>query len=1057
MSHPFRISAALAASAIFAGAVRAEDTVQFNRDIRPILTENCYYCHGPDPGTRKEGLRFDRPEGFFEKRDAGVPVVPGNAKESTLVERVLAEDADDIMPPPKSKKKLTAQQKELVKKWVEQGAKWEPHWSFVAPVRPALPAVKDKTWAKNPIDSFILAKLDAAGLQPAPEAGRRTLARRVSLDLTGLPPTPEEVEKFVSDKAPDAYEKFVDALLASPHYGEHRARYWLDAARYADTHGLHVDNYREMWPYRDWVINAFNKNVPFDKFTVEQLAGDLLPDATLDQKIASGFHRCNITTNEGGTIAEENLAGYARDRVETTGETWLGLTVGCAVCHDHKFDPILTKEFYQLSAFFTNTTQGALDGNVADTNPIVLVPSEKDAPRWSALPNDMTGTKEKMSVREKEIAPALAAWLKQLRPAEFDQPVSADKLDLHVPLRAGYGRAVWNEAVKDGELAALPEGAEWRIDPKLGPYLFFTKDQAAINLGNAGDVDTADSFSYGAWVKPDGALVAASVMARMDEDNGFRGWDLSILNGKRPEVHLVNHWSDNALKVSSEKDVLKPGEWNHLFVTYDGSGKPEGVAVYVNGEAVKMRTDINSLKDTIRTATPTRIGARSKLWHLTNGGVQDVRFYKRKLSADEVNILSDAPELHALAASPDNAPGREPRLKKFYISTRDEVYPVLKKSLTALETEQKEIRARNPVTHVMQDKETPPKAFVLKRGQYDQKGDEVSPGVPAALNPLPVGAPNNRLGLAKWIVAPENPLTARVTVNRLWQEVFGTGIVKTAEDFGIMGDAPSHPELLDWLAVEFRDTGWDMKRMLKLIVTSAAYRQSSVATAEKIEKDPANRLLARGPRYRMDAEMVRDYALASSGMLAPAIGGPSVKPYQPEGVWEAVAMTVSNTRAYKQDTGDKLYRRSLYTFWKRAAPPASMEIFNAPSREKCTVRRERTNTPLQALVTLNDPQFIETARHLAGLALKECGDDNNARLDYIASRLLARPLTDGERAIVTKSLDKLTGYYQAHEDDAKKLIAIGESKPDEKLPPPQLAAWTMATNELLNLDEVLNK
>jgi uncharacterized protein DUF1553/uncharacterized protein DUF1549/cytochrome c/concanavalin A-like lectin/glucanase superfamily protein len=1084
-------TASLLAVALACAVARAEQDIQFNRDIRPFFSDNCYACHGPDPAQRKAGMRLDRPEGLFEKHEHGPAVVPGKPEESQMIQRIFTDDPDDVMPPPKANKKITPQQKELLKKWVEQGAKWEPHWSFIPPVRPAAPDVSaqfsvlsaqlkkaagksdapgnsgtaehwklsTENWSKNPIDAFILKKLAEAGLEPAPEASPETLCRRLYLDLTGLPPKPDDVDAFVQSAIRDpqsAIESLVDRLLASPHYGEHRARYWLDAARYADTHGLHFDNYREMWPYRDWVVNAFNKNMPFDQFTVEQLAGDLLPNPTLEQRIATGFHRCNITTNEGGTIPDENLANYARDRVETTGETWLGLTLGCCVCHDHKFDPITNKEFYQFTAFFRNTTQGALDGNKADTMPIVTVPGEKDAPRWNALLKETNGAREKMAAREKEIAPALAAWVKEVRPAAFDQPAGTDKLDLYLPLRSGAGRAIWNEAATDGALIDLPDGAQWQLDAKLGPYLTL-QEKTSIELGDAGDVDWTGSFSYGAWVKPDDKLGQGTVLARMDDDDAFRGWDLSIERGRRVLVHLINHWPDNGLKVSSEKDVLKPNDWNHVFVTYDGTGKPDGVKVYVNGATVPLRVENKTLRDTIRTKVPTRLGARNKSWNLANAGVQDVRFYRRKLAPEEVARIFDAAELRTLAASPANTPNRDAKLHQFYLATQDEPYQNFIKQLAKLDAEQQQIRARNPLTHVMQEKETPPKAFVLFRGQYDQPRDEVEPAVLAALNPLPEGAPMNRLGLARWLVAPENPLTARVTVNRFWQEIFGTGIVKTAEDFGIMGENPSHPELLDWLAVEFRDSGWDVKRIFKLIVTSAAYRQAAVATPEKIERDPQNRLLSRGPRFRMDGEMLRDYALVASGLLVPKLGGPSVKPYQPEGVWEAVAISGSNTRFYKQDSGESLYRRSLYTFWKRSAPNPSMEIFNAPTRETCTVRRERTNTPLQALVTLNDPQFIEAARHLAERALKEGGETNESRLDFIAKRLLGRRLRAEERPVVAKTVDKLVTYYQSHDDDAKKLVEVGESKSDPALEPPLLAAWTMTANELMNLDEVLNK
>ncbi|MGA2063967.1 MAG: PSD1 and planctomycete cytochrome C domain-containing protein [Thermoguttaceae bacterium] len=779
--------AVLCLTLISVSGVAAADAILFNRDIRPIFTVNCFPCHGPDSASRKAGLRLDRRESALK---IGA-IVPGKPDESELVNKVFADDPADRMPPPASHKTLTASQKDLLRRWIAAGAEYQPHWSLIAPLRPPPPPVKNPAWARNPIDAFVLAALEQHGLQPAAEADRRTLARRLSLDLTGLPPTPAEVEAFVNDPSPAACENLADRLLASQRWGEHRARYWLDAARYADTHGIHFDNYREIWAYRDWVIDAFNRNLPFDRFTIEQLAGDLLPEATPQQRVASGFNRCNITTNEGGAINEEYLVLYARDRTETTARVWLGLTAGCAVCHDHKFDPLTQKEFYQMSAFFNNTTQAAMDGNVKDTPPTLFLPAAADRDRWPALVKELADARRQVEERKKT-APA----------------------------------------------------------------------------------------------DPDKSLAAR---------------------------------------------------------------------------------------------------------------------------------------------------------------------------VAALEQEQKAVQSRGTAAYVVQERNEPARAFVLYRGEYDKRREQVGAETPAMLPPMPADLPKNRLGFARWLLRPEQPLTARVAVNRCWQEVFGTGLVRTAEDFGVNCEMPSHPELLDWLAVEFRESGWDVKKLFRLLVTSAAYRQASAATPEKLEKDPQNRLLSRGPRFRMDAEMVRDYALAASGLLVPKIGGPSVKPYQPDGVWDAVAMMESNTRIYRRDEGENLYRRSMYTFWKRAAPPAAMDILNAPSRETCTVRRERTDTPLQALVTLNDPQFVEAARRLAQTALKDGGPAGESRLDFVVRRLLLRPFRPEESQSAAATLDKLLGFYRAHPQEAKALLAVGESKADPALDAATLAAWTMLANQLMNLDEVLNK
>jgi len=811
------LPAGLLMAPILAGAA---EPVQFNRHIRPILAENCYSCHGPDSAARQADLRLDQRQVAVESG----AVVPGKPQDSAMIVRVFSQDPDEMMPPRASHKTLSRDQKELLRRWVAGGAEYQAHWSFIAPARPKLPDVKDKAWPRNAIDYFILARLEQEGLRPAPEADRRSLARRAWLDLTGLAPLPAVVDTFAADSRPEAYEKLIDQLLDSKHWGEHRARYWLDAARYADTHGLHFDNFREMWSYRDWVIEAFNRNQPFDQFTTEQLAADLLPNRTEQQWIATGFNRCNITTNEGGTIAEENLVLYTRDRTETVSQVWLGLTAGCAACHDHRFDPLSQREFYQMSAFFNNTTQGAMDGNVPDTPPILVLTRPEDRARWAELGREVP------ELRKKADSQAQAA-----RP-EFDK---------------------W--------LAALPEKQR--------------KDK------------------------------------EKDRNKALRAW----------------------------------------------------------------------------------------------------------------------------------------------LAEKDRDYKELASRLATLEKEQAAIRARGTIAHVVEERSEPPKAFVLFRGEYDKRREQVGPATPAFLPPMTAEMPRNRLGFARWLLHGQHPLTARVTVNRFWQEVFGAGIVRTAGDFGATGEMPSHPELLDWLAVEFRESGWDVKKFFRLMLTSATYRQAAVIAPETLQRDPQNRVLSRGPRFRMDAEMLRDYALAASGLLVAKIGGPSTRPYQPPGVWEAVAMIGSNTRDYRQDQGENLYRRSLYTFWKRAAPPAWMEIFNAPSREVCTVRRERTNTPLQALATLNDPQWVEAARHLAQTALQKGGADDHGRLELMAKRLLARALRPEEAQSVRGSLARLLEHYRAHPEDARQLLSVGESRADPALDPPLLAAWTMLANELMNTDEVLNK
>lgn len=1027
----------------------ADSGLEYNRDVRPILLDNCFACHGPDSASRKADLRLDRREAAIEMS----AIAPGDPDASEMIRRILSDDPDEQMPPPETKKKLSTKQKQLLARWIKEGAEYQPHWSLIPPTRPAVPKVKNGEWVRNPIDNFILARLEKAGLSPAPEADRRTLARRVCLDLTGLPPAPEFVDEFVNDESSDAYERFVDKLLASPKWGEHRGRYWLDAARYADTHGIHFDNFREMWSYRDWVIKAFNQNLPFDEFTIENLAGDLLPDATLDQRLGSGFNRCNITTNEGGAIDEEYKVLYTRDRVETTSKVWMGLTAGCAVCHDHKFDPLSQKEFYEMAAYFNNTTQAAMDGNVKDTAPIVTVPQSSDLQRWDEVTTGISAQKKLLDDRHKSGRSDFDKWLATAKPEDVTNKVPTSDLDLHVPLDDGDKKVRYVFQGKKGS-DNLPRTVEWRAGRTAAKAAYLNQG-SVLYLKDAGDYDSDQAFSYAAWVKLPANDGSGAIMARMKEAADFRGWDMWV-EGRRVGTHIINKWPDNAIKVVT-KEQLPADTWVHVAISYDGSSKAAGVRIYVNGKLQPADAHADSLEGTIRSNKGFKIGQRNSSSPLSGATLQDVRLYTRQLAEREVASLAGLSLSEIVASSPDKR--NEADLNALYdwwLATVDDSYESISKKYDSLVREQADMQARSTAGYIMQERADAPTAFVLNRGEYDQRKDQVSPATPAMLPEFPADLPRNRLGFAKWLLRPEHPLTARVTVNRFWSEVFGTGLVKTAGDFGVSGELPSHPELLDWLAIEFRETGWDVKKLFKLIVMSNTYRQSAVVTKEKLEKDGENRLHSRGPRYRMDAEMVRDYALSASGLLSEKIGGPSVKPYQPPGVWEAVAMIGSNTRDYKQDKGEALYRRSMYTFWKRSAPPASMDVFNAPSRETCTMVRERTNTPLQALVTLNDPQFIEAARHLAEQAIQSCADTDH-RIEFLAKNLLARPLRTEEVAIVRMSVEKFTQYYESATKDAENLVAVGESKTDGKTPAPQLAAWTMVANELMNLDEVLNK
>jgi mono/diheme cytochrome c family protein len=1048
MRKPFLALLPFVCSAAFAA-----NDVQFNRDIRPLLADNCFHCHGPDPGTRKAGLRLDTEAGFFAPRadksgkEEPPTIIKGKPDQSTLYQRMLSKDEDEIMPPPETHKTLKPDQIALVRRWIEQGAPWQPHWSLVPPQKFPSPKTSDDAWAKNPVDRFVRAKLDDAGLKPAPEADAPALIRRVSLDVTGLPPSPALLAKHLpkdGSRLSDAQlSALIDELMALPAYGEHRARYWLDAARYADSHGLHFDAYREMWPYRDWVVKAFNDNLSFDKFTVWQLAGDLLPNPTEEQRIATGLQRCNVTTNEGGTIVEENLANYAADRVQTMGWVYLGLTTNCAQCHDHKFDPFTQKDFYSMAAFFRNTTQGGLDGNVKDgRGPVLYLPSPADRPRWEALPGEIAKANEQVAASRKAGTPLFDRWIAAAKPADLDADIPAKGLIARLALNEGKGIPAGTQAA--GEPIA------WKKDGKSGPAPSFKKGSHLV-VGEAGDFGTKQAFSVGAWTRVDKAEGAGTILARMDDAKGSQGWSL-FQSGKNFGVYVISKWPDDAIKVTTSRNPVRAGAWQHVFMTYDGSGKASGVKIYVDGVAMETRAEVDKLKTDTKAATPTRLGQRSRGEPL-HGDIQEAFLYSRALRPEEVTTLSKLAPLRAMLAGKPG-PKQKDALRNHFLSNRHEPSKVANALVAKLTAEQTMIRARSPLTHVQEEKmDSPAMANILIRGAYDKKGDAVPAEIPSALGKLPTDAPRNRLGLARWIVSEANPLTARVSVNRMWQELFGAGLVKTSEDFGIMGSLPSHPELLDWLAIDFREHGWDVKRFYKQLLLSATYRQAALITKEKIDKDRDNALLSRGPRFRMDAEMLRDQALAVSGTLSPRMGGPGTKPYQPENIWEVVGVGI---QVYRPDTGENLYRRSLYNYWRRMAPPASLDLFNAPSREVTCVRRDRTNTPLQALVMLNDPQYVEASRVLAQHTLKGPGDDR-ARLHAAAGRVLCRPLKPAETAILADSLAKMRKHYVAQPADAAALLGVGDAKADDQVPRTELAAWTMVCSQLLNLDETLNK
>jgi hypothetical protein len=1010
--------------------------VNFAREVRTVLSDTCFACHGPDDKSRKASLRLDTKEGVQAKlKSGGTLIVSGKPDDSELIFRLETDDPELRMPPRKFGKQLTPQQVEALRRWVEQGAAWTTHWAFEPPRKAELPPVKNPSWVRNPIDRFILARLEAEGLSPAAEADPTTLVRRLYLDLTGLPPTPKDVDAFLADPSEKAYERLVDRLLECPRYGEHMARSWLDAARYGDTHGLHLDNYREIWPYRDWVIKAFNTNKPFDQFVVEQLAGDLLPDPTLDQLIATGYNRCHVSTSEGGSIEEEVYVRNVVDQIDTNGTVFLGLTIGCARCHDHKYDPVRMKDYYQLFAFFNNIDGPALDGNAAQWAPVAKVPAAEQKKALAAADGTIAEVRKAIAA---EVARAVAAYDAK---AEAGEPDYVQRRDF-----------VW---VDD----APPTGASPAGD---GPWEFVSAPAHPVQSGNS-------SLRISAQGRKQRFFEGAGQKLKIGEgDTLFAYVFLDPLNPPKEVMlqwHTAGAWSHRAYWGENLIDWGKDGTPERLRLgDLPASGKWVRLEVEAKKLGLKPGTMIDGWAFTQHDGTVYWDRAGIETWTPQEGQRYDsLASWVRARRADKAAGLPDAiKNVLAIERAKWTEAQKKDVLAYFLEHASSKTRPVLDPlhaRLARAEQERKAIDDRVPTTLVFRERGGEPKpAFILNRGEYDQRRDKVGRATPAFLPPLPPGSKADRLGLARWLVAPNHPLTARVAVNRFWLQVFGTGIVKTAEDFGSQGEPPSHPELLDWLAVQFREDGWDVKRFMKRLVMSATYRQGAQVSPEGLAKDPANRLLSRGPRFRLDAEAVRDQALYLSGLLVERVGGPSVKPPQPSGLWEAVGYTDSNTARFTADSGiEKVHRRSMYTFWKRTSPPPQMTTLDAPSREACLVRRERTNTPLQALLMMNEPQFVEASRGLAQRAFREAGPTTDERLAYMFRLATARRPDARDLAELNSALNDFLAHYAKDPAAAKELIAIGETKPDHQLPAHEQAAWTMIGNVILNLDEVMTK
>ena len=1025
----------------------ASDEMRFNRDVRPILSANCYPCHGPDANNRQADLRLDTAAGIE------YAFADGSLDDSEAWQRITSDDDEYRMPPPDSHHEVKAEEIARLRTWIEQGAKWEGHWSFITPTHPTVPHLTDASRIINPIDAFIQARLVAQGLRPASMAERQRLLRRVTFDLIGLPPTLDEIDTFMADDSDEAYETVVNHLLSSPHFGERMAVAWMDAARYGDTSVFHADGPRDMWPWRDWVIDAYNANKSFDKFTVEQLAGDLLPNATNAQRVASGFNRNNATTDEGGAIAEEYRVEYAVDRVKTTSLVWLGLTMECAQCHDHKYDPISQREYYQFFAYFNQASDPGMQTRNGNQTPMISVTDGARTARAKRLTARLPEFQKRVSDRAAASAADFDAWFDGVTSNGLAQPVPPDDMVLHVPLDENAGEQVANLANANtyGKVHGKPLWDSGRFAGSLR-----LDGNNFVDLGDSGDYDRDQAFSYGAWINPNEKSTGAAI-ARMDERGGHRGYDLLLQKDGRLEVHLVNKWPNNAIKVKTKNNAVVGDRWQHAFVTYDGGSKAAGVRIYVDGKTQELQVERDELSETIRTEKPLYIGRRNPGFPF-HGLIDDVRIYPRELSADEVAALAgDIPIRPLLTVAPaDRTEDQLLRLREYYLQNVDDAYKSARQDLKNHEEQIANLEKPIGNVMVMQDVPRMRPTYVLDRGNYDspRKDAAVQPGTLSALPPLPTAA-SNRLGMAQWLMQPDHPLTARVVVNRYWYMLFGTGIVKTVEDFGSQGEWPSHPELLDWLAVDFRESGWDIKRMIKQMVMSWAYRQSAAVGPELLERDPANRLLARGPRFRLQAEFIRDNALSASGLLVPRIGGPGVKPYQPAGLWNEVSLNTD--LRFSQDHGDRLYRRGMYVYWKRSAPAPSLAIFDTPTRDKCVLRRARTNTPLQALVTLNDTQYVEAARALAERAWCNGGDSLRERV--IHAYRLATGVQPDEATVelLQKTFADERDVFATYEERAKALLGVGELARDEQIDIADHAAMTIVASIILNLDETLTR
>lgn len=1051
-------------------------SVDYGRDVLPILSDKCYHCHGPDEKARKAKLRLDVKESAL--RTEKPIILPGNIRESELVRRITTTNIDDQMPPPESNRTLTPKQIETLTRWIEEGAKWGQHWAFVAPQKPQVPKIQSaKFKIQNPIDAFVLARLDKEGIAPAPEAKKETWLRRVSFDLTGLPPTMKELDDFATDRSTNAYARVVDRLLASPRFGERMATEWLDLARFADTHGYQMDRFRPVWPYRDWVIKAFNENLSYDQFVTWQLAGDLLPNATKEQRLATAFNRLHNQNEEGGIVEEEFRVAYVVDRVNTFGTAFLGLTTECTRCHDHKYDPLTQRDFYSLFAFFQNIDESGQTSYFTDSTPVpaLLLSTDEQDKKISEL-------KQKIAAKEKELEALrsgaqmeFAQWL-DARPEISN---SNAKVSNGLIAHFSFDQIVSNKIANlVGTNFAKAQDGPKLVAGKIGKGAELSGDNG-FTFGKLGHFNRADAFTFSLWLQTPSHAPRLVVLhhSKAPIDAGSRGYELLLEDG-RVAFGLHHMWPGNSLKVAS-KSKLATNEWVHVAVTYDGSSEARGVHIFINGSAAELDVVRDGLSKDITYGgdePELALGYRFRDNGFKGGRVDQLQIYNRALTPIEVAHVAgrgDFTNALNLVANKLSAAQRE-ALLEYFLATSYAPARGLMRELHAAHDEQRKFVNPIPEIMTMREMAQPKPAFVLKRGAYDAPGERVSANTPRVLPPFPANEPTNRLGLARWLLQSDHPLMARVTVNRFWQMMFGRGIVETSDNFGSQGAQPTHPELLDWLACEFaqpsanvppasrwrnaerqQDAGgtaaWDVKRLLKMIALSSTYRQSSKTSPELLARDPHNELLARGPARRLTAEMLRDQALAVSGLLADKIGGPSVKPYQPDGLWE-IAMGKPH---YDQAHGEDLHRRSLYTYWKRTVPPPTMMAFDAADRSYCTARRQSTSTPLQALALLNDVQIIEAARLLSQRMLKETGTNTDERVTWIFRAITDRAATAKELPVLRNLFAEQRAIFAEDLDAAEKFLKVGEAKNDVALDRADLAAGAVLAEALLNHDDAV--